>query len=412
MEQLSRKGGEETAMKSEIVFFLLLVLSAIGILLSFRIGKKKGASLTEENFILTSRDLDRKVKAAESKNENLQKDMESLNKKAEKYLYFLVRLPEAVKQINSNLSFDGLITALMRLIKDLTGTEAIEIYMFNRRSERLNLVAAHGTNRKNSVEIILGEGLIGKAASLKTIISRGHPGINAPETEQAGIDTVAPIVFAESLLGAIAVGQMKEVTGSEKRFLAMLADLVAVALNNIRNLEIASEEAIRDALTGLHNKKYFLDKAMEMLYSSSSYDFPFSIFIFDIDHFKNYNDTNGHVEGDAVLKQIGRLIRENTRSTNIAARYGGEEFVLLLQNTPTHAALKCAENIRRLIEAHDFRHREKQPLGCISISGGVATFPFDGSTVEEIIKRADQALYAAKASGRNRIMQYEPQFLS
>jgi diguanylate cyclase (GGDEF)-like protein len=118
------------------------------------------------------------------------------------------------------------------------------------------------------------------------------------------------------------------------------------------------------------------------------------------------------VQGDVVLKEIGRLLRENTRSTNIAARYGGEEFILLLQNTQKHAALDCAEKIRRLIEAHNFLHREKQPLGCISISGGVATFPHDGSTVEEIIKRADEALYAAKESGRNCIMLYEPQFLS
>jgi diguanylate cyclase (GGDEF)-like protein len=74
--------------------------------------------------------------------------------------------------------------------------------------------------------------------------------------------------------------------------------------------------------------------------------------------------------------------------------------------------MMCAENIRRPVEAHDFPRREKQPLKCISISGGVATFPYDGGTVEEIIKRADEALYAAKASGRNCIMQYEPQLLS
>ncbi len=399
-------------MRSDIALFLLVILSATGFILSFLIGRKKGALQAEEDHLIASNGLDRKVRAVELKNEDLQGHIETLNKKAEKYLYFLVRLPEAVKQINSNLSFDGLITALMRLTKDLTGTEAIEVYMFNSTSKRLCLVAAYGTARKNSVEIMLDEGLIGKSASLKTIISRGHPGINAPGTEQAGIETVAPIVFADSLLGAIAVGKMKNITGSERKFLAMLADLVAVALNNIRTLEMASEEAIKDALTGLYNKKYFFERAMETLRSSASYEFPVSIFIFDIDHFKNYNDTNGHVQGDFVLKEIGRLLRENTRSTNVAARYGGEEFILLLQNTRDHAAFQCADNIRRLIEAHAFPHGEKQPLGRVSISGGIAAFPFDGSTVEEIIKRADQALYEAKASGRNRVMQYEPRLLS
>jgi diguanylate cyclase (GGDEF)-like protein len=402
----------KVAMRYEIVILLILLISAVGLVLSFFIGKKRGMFQGEQNYRLTLKSLEKKVRALESKNENLQTEMETLNRKAEKYLQFLVRLPDAVKQINSNLSFDGLITALMRLTKDLTGTEVIEVYMFNGILKHLHLVAAHGTHRGKTVEVVLGEGLIGKAAEMKTIISRNHPGIKLFEADQAGIETVAPIVFSDSLLGAIAVGEMKGSTGNEKRFLAMLADLLAVAINNIRTLEIANEEAITDALTGLFNKRYFFEKALEMLHTSASYDSPFSIFIFDIDHFKNYNDTNGHMQGDIVLKEIGRLLRENTRSTNVAARYGGEEFVVLLQDTGKQAAMMCAENIRRLIEAQPFSFREKQPLGCVSISGGVATFPLDGDTAEEIIKHADEALYAAKVSGRNCVMKYEPELLS
>jgi diguanylate cyclase (GGDEF)-like protein len=403
----------KVVMRNVIVILVILLLLVIDFVVSFLIGKKRGAFQAEENHLLTAKNLERKVRAVESKNENIQNEMEILHKKAETYLYFLVRLPETVKQINSNLSFDGLITALIRLTKDLTGTKAIEVYMFSQTSGNLYLVAAYGTNRQKSVEIMLGEGLIGKAASLKTIISRQHPGVKVLESEQAAaIDTVAPIVFTDSLLGVIAVGEMRNSTGSEKRFLAMLADLAAVAINNIRTLKIANKEAITDSLTGLSNKKYFFEQAVEMLHTSASYDSPFSIFIFDIDHFKNYNDTNGHLQGDIVLKEIGLLLRENTRSTNIAARYGGEEFILLLQDTEKEAAMICAENIRRLVEARAFSFREQQPLGCVSISGGVATFPADGNTVEEIIKCADEALYAAKASGRNRIMKYEPRRLS
>jgi diguanylate cyclase (GGDEF)-like protein len=399
-------------MESNTALLLFLILSVVGFLLSYFSGKRRGVSQERESFLLTAKNLDRKVWSLESKNENLQKEIETINKKAEKYLYFLVRLPETVKQINSNLSFDGLLTALIRLTKELTGTEVIEVYMFNRTSQRLHLVAAHGTNREKSIEIMLDQGLIGKAAEMKTIISSSYPGIELAQADKSGIDTVAPIVFSDSLLGAIAVGEMKGSTGNEKRFLAMLADLAAVAINNIRTLEIANEEAIKDALTGLYNKKYFLEKAWEMLHISASYGSPFSIFIFDIDHFKNYNDTNGHMQGDIVLKEIGHLLRENTRSTNIAARYGGEEFILLLQDTQSQAAMNCADNIRKLIEAHAFSFREKQPLGCVSISGGVATFPFDGNKVEELMKHADEALYAAKASGRNCIMKYKPQLLS
>ncbi len=395
-----------------ITKIILLVLIAAAVFLAFASGLRKGRSTEKENARLTEDDLERKVSSLEAKNRDLHKETEVMRKKAEKYLYFLVRLPEAVKQINSNLSFDGLITAIIRLTKDLTGSGAVEIYIFERASERLHLVAAYGTNRESGVEVRPGEGLIGKAVSMKTILSRGHPGINVADTEQAGIETATPVLFKDSVLGAIAIGKMQNYTGNEKRFLAMLSDLMGVALNNIKNLAMANEEATRDALTGLYNKKYFLEKAGDALLSSENYDFPFSIFIFDIDNFKHYNDTNGHVQGDVVLREIGRLLRENTRSTNIVARYGGEEFVLLLHNVRNSEALKCADNIRKFIESHPFPCGEKQPLGCISISGGVASFPVDGATVEDIIKHADEALYVSKNSGRNRVTRYDPERLS
>jgi diguanylate cyclase (GGDEF)-like protein len=404
-----KEGWGENVMTVKIILFGLI---AAAVALALVSGRRRGRSLERENARSTEEDLRRKVFSLESQNRDLQKEVEVSAKKAEKYLYFLVRLPEAVKQINSNLSFDGLITAIIRLTKDLTGAGVVEIYMFSQAVERLHLVAAYGTSRENSVEVMLGEGLIGKAASMKTILSRGHPGISVADSEQPGIETATPVLFKDSLLGAMAIGKMQNYTGNEKRFLAMLSDLMGVALNNIKNLAIANEEATRDALTGLYNKKYFFEKAREALLSSENYEFPFSVFIFDIDNFKHYNDTNGHVQGDVVLKEIGRLLRENTRSTNIVARYGGEEFILLLENVKNSVAMKCAENIRKLIECHSFPFGEKQPLGCVSISGGVATFPADGATVEDIIKHADEALYMSKAAGRNRVTKYEPQLLS
>jgi diguanylate cyclase (GGDEF)-like protein len=383
------------------IFLLWLIVAAA--VLAFFSGKRKGRALEREKFILAHEDLRKKASSLESQNESLRKELEGSGKQAEKYLYFLMRLPEAVKQITSNLSFDGLITATMRLTKDLTGTGEVEIYMFNQSSGRLHLVAAYGTRRENSIGIMPGEGLIGKAAQLKTIISRRHPGIDVAESELDGIDTVTPILFNDSLLGVIAIGKMQNYTGNEKRFLAMLSDLMAVALNNIRHLSLANEQATRDALTGLYNKKYFIEKARDALLSSENYDFPVSLCIFDIDHFKNYNDTNGHAQGDVVLREVGKLLRDHTRSTNILARYSGEEFILLLENVNNSVAVACAEKLRNLVESHPFPFRAKQPLGCISISGGVATFPADGKTVDEIIKHAAEALNISKNAGGNRV---------
>jgi diguanylate cyclase (GGDEF)-like protein len=391
-----------------IMKILLLVLIAAAVALAYLSGKRRAQFIERENALLSREDLKERMSSFESQNSQLRNELEVSGKKAEKYLYFLGRLPEAVKQINSSLSFDGLISAALRLTKDLTGTGLVEIYMFNQSSGRLYLVTAYGTNGENGVEIMLGEGLIGKAAELRTIISRGHPGINVGEAEQEGIDTATPILFKDSLLGVIAIGKMQDYTGSEKRFLAMISELMAVALNNIRHSAITGEEPSRDALTGLYTKKYFLDKAKDALLSSESYDFPVCLLIFDIDHFRNYNDTNGRAQGDTVLRDIGRLLRQKTRSTNIVARYGGEEFIVLCENVGSNIALKIAEHIRKIVEAYPFPYRAKQPLGCISISGGVATFPSDGDTVDELIKHAGEALQVSKNTGMNRVTKYEP----
>ena len=113
------------------------------------------------------------------------------------------------------------------------------------------------------------------------------------------------------------------------------------------------------------------------------------------------------MEGDVLLKGLSKLLKENTRSTDTIARYGGEEFIVLLPNTEKNNAVLYAEKIRKAIESCPFPHREKQPLGYVSISGGVATFPLDGKSIDSIVKNADKALYESKTSGRNRVTKYE-----
>jgi diguanylate cyclase (GGDEF)-like protein len=134
---------------------------------------------------------------------------------------------------------------------------------------------------------------------------------------------------------------------------------------------------------------------------------PLSVFIFDIDHFKNYNDTNGHPAGDELLRSIGRLIKHSLRPGDVACRYGGEEFIIAMTETDREAGYEQAEKVRKTIAATRLQHGEKQPLGMISISGGVASFPKDGTSVSELIQLADEALYQSKKGGRNRVTLYK-----
>jgi diguanylate cyclase (GGDEF)-like protein len=136
-----------------------------------------------------------------------------------------------------------------------------------------------------------------------------------------------------------------------------------------------------------------------------------SVFLFDIDNFKHYNDSNGHVAGDQLLRELARLVQGNVRRDSLFGRFGGEEFILFLPKTSKEQALAAAENVRRLIAEHSFANGSDQPLGCLSISGGVATCPEDATESAVLLNAADEALYAAKHAGRNRVQRYVPQYL-
>jgi diguanylate cyclase (GGDEF)-like protein len=130
---------------------------------------------------------------------------------------------------------------------------------------------------------------------------------------------------------------------------------------------------------------------------------PYSVVFCDVDHFKHYNDRNGHPAGDALLAQLARVIQKQCRKSDLAARYGGEEFVVLCRATGKEGALIFAERLREKVATEPFPEGHAQPLGKISISMAVATFSEDGATPEQVVEAADQALYESKRAGRNRV---------
>jgi diguanylate cyclase (GGDEF)-like protein len=161
--------------------------------------------------------------------------------------------------------------------------------------------------------------------------------------------------------------------------------------------------AITDGLTGIFNHRYFQEVLAYEISRQQRGERPFSVIMADVDHFKHYNDTNGHPAGDAVLKGIAQELVNHVRETDPVARYGGEEFVILLLDADRESAVKTAEKLRRRVANHPFAHASQQPLGCVSLSMGVATWPLNGTRAEELIDAADAALYYSKRSGRNRV---------
>jgi diguanylate cyclase (GGDEF)-like protein len=153
-----------------------------------------------------------------------------------------------------------------------------------------------------------------------------------------------------------------------------------------------------DALTGLHNRRYLTQRLSEELVRSYRHKDSFTVLMADVDEFKKYNDAFGHPAGDEVLKKVANILLGSTRAVDCTARYGGEEFAVLLTGTSGDVATDVAERIRVRVESQEFAGRK------ITLSIGIAEFPANGQTADEVISSADEALYAAKRAGRNRVM--------
>lgn len=220
------------------------------------------------------------------------------------------------------------------------------------------------------------------------------PGVSAIEVAQANEIMVYPLwtaLGAVGLLGIIAPISMDEDSGKN---LQIYANFAAVALANANLICRLEKEAETDFLTGLFNKRALRNLLIRELERAIRYGTPLSVVFLDIDEFKTYNDTFGHMAGDIVLQHTAEIIRNSIRVVDIAGRYGGEEFVIVLPGTDSKGAARVAERVRRSIESHSFPHRQ------VTASLGIAAAKRTDS-VDSLLARADQACYQAKKQGKN-----------
>ncbi len=185
----------------------------------------------------------------------------------------------------------------------------------------------------------------------------------------------------------------------KKEPVIFLADLISVALEKAKLYQETKALSIRDGLTGAFNHKNFQKKLTEELKRATRSGIPFSLLMFDIDHFKGFNDNFGHQIGDRVLKHISEIVMKNIRNIDIFARYGGEEFIIILPDTAKEGAMAVGEKIRLLIEKRPLIIKDN--IYSVTISVGCADFPSDGEDKDTLIKKVDEALYRAKQDGRN-----------
>ena len=219
-------------------------------------------------------------------------------------------------------------------------------------------------------------------------------------------ELIIPILGPSGLYGLVLLGEKSEGTGythSELLYLHNLMSFVSKAVQN--NLHY--ERTLRDGKTGLYNNGFFMTRLSEEVSRSSRNQSKASVIILDVDKFKNFNDTYGHIAGDRVLENLALAIKQGIRLADVASRFGGEEFTILLPESDIDTAWLVAERLRKMVEKMEIEW--DPPLPKVTISLGTFTFDFETQlSAEEIVNRADAAMYHSKQNGRNKTTIWEP----
>jgi diguanylate cyclase (GGDEF)-like protein len=190
-------------------------------------------------------------------------------------------------------------------------------------------------------------------------------------------------------------------TQDDLRILDIIADLGALAVQKAYLYSKTQELAVKDSLTGLMVRRYFIDRLKEEIKRSARNGTKLSVLMLDIDKFKDYNDRYGHLSGDLVLKHLSAILKDSVKKGDVVARYGGEEFVVLMCDRGRTEVLAEAEKIRNAVKSSPLKLRRQEAN--ITVSIGASFYPDDTVLEEELIRIADERLYKAKAGGRDKV---------
>lgn len=345
---------------------------------------------------------------------------DNVTKEANKNLEALVKdfslLYEIGQRVNSTIEMDELYRVLQDVLPERLGLQKFAILLADEKREFLNINAAHGFGDLEKIydmSFRMGEGVSGEVASKGELIYL--PDVEAEpkflhyrgESVEKGSFVSVPLKYKRDILGVMNCSRTAKngFTEDEIRLITLVANQIALSVENAKLYTKTRELSVRDELTNLYNRRHF-QQVMQMEWKRATrFKRPLSLLMIDIDNFKAFNDNFGHLEGDRALKIITALLAKNLREVDTIARFGGEEFVVLLPDTDKGGAMVVGEKLRHLVESERLDEGRVQ-VASLTISVGVSSYLSDAKEMDDLIDHADVALYEAKDGGRNRVVIY------
>lgn len=317
---------------------------------------------------------------------------------------------------------EAFLHGLLEMSAELANATSGSLMLFDEYEQKLRIAVAKGMSPPlaRSMSVSLGEGIAGRVARSDTpllVNDIEHDSrIKAPNRPRFRTKSFIslPLRSHERPVGVLNLADRQDghcFTEANLQLVLSFASQAIMLLDRTGMVEqIAQLEklAVTDPLTGLYNRRFLEPRLEEELSRSQRHDKQFSLIMADLDNFKYYNDICGHPAGDKALRKVATALRRAAREMDVVVRYGGEEFCLILPVTGVKEAAFVAERLRRTIEAEVFPGETNLPLGRLTISLGIATYPEDGDTLQQLLTAADLALYRAKELGRNRSVSCTP----
>jgi len=334
----------------------------------------------------------------------------------ETHIQDLTDLIGVARTVVSTLEIDQVLQTVLESARSFTGMPAGMLAVYNESSDRMILHVHTGLSSdvvRQECWPLQGKGdrLTQEAMSDFSIRYRSDIACTSEAVDdilrREGIRAVVcvPLAAHNKPVGVLYLYDTKERQFKDRQLdlLALLASFAAMAIDNASLHSRTKLMALTDALTGLYNNRYFMQVFPHELIRARRYMKPLSLVMIDVDNFKKLNDTYGHPKGDQVLAAVGNILAGSLRAADFSFRYGGEEFTVVLPETRLEGAFMVAENLREKISKGVTPLLGRSAVQTVSVSLGVASYPSDGTTTDQILAHADHCLYQAKRQGKDRV---------